>query len=211
MDVAVLRSSSSARLAVGLAAAACALAVPVAQEGAAYKSAVVALSDDPQLRVAFEEGLVAKAISRQYDAVTSYVIAPDVGNVKNRRFLGALSQIGARTVLMLRPAAAGPGSSLDAIRNEVSPEQLADMRKFAGEVSPAGGDDLVAVVHMAIYTIENGEPVLISSGAVWLDEPVASQEEGIERLQDLIVANVDAVRPAIRQRLGLPPLAPRPN
>ena len=58
MDVAVLRSSSSARLAVGLAAAACALAVPVAQEGAAYKSAVVALSDDPQLRVAFEEGAV---------------------------------------------------------------------------------------------------------------------------------------------------------
>lgn len=197
------------RLAAGLAAALCALAAPMAQERTVYKSAVVALTDDPKLRAEFEEGLVAKAITHDYDAVTSYDIAPDVGNVKNRRFLGALTAIGARTVLMLRPAAAGPGSSLDAIRNEVTPELLEDMRKFAGEVSPAGGDDLVAVVHMAIYTIENGEPVLISGGAIWLDEPVASREQGIERLQDLIVANVDAVRPAIRQRLGLPPLAPR--
>ncbi|HEX7081800.1 MAG TPA: hypothetical protein VF329_12375 [Gammaproteobacteria bacterium] len=40
-----------------------------------------------------------------------------------------------------------------------------------------------------------------------------TREEGIERLQDLIVANVDAARPAIRRLLGLPPLerAPLPE
>lgn len=79
---------------------------------------------------------------------------------------------------MVRPAAIGAGSSLDAVRNEVSPQMLADMRAFAGEVSSSGGDDLIAVVHLAIYT----------------------------RLQDLILGNVDGVRPAIRQHLGLPPL-----
>jgi hypothetical protein len=46
----------------------------------------------------------------------------------------------------------------------------------------------------------------MSSGAVWLDQPYPTQEERIERLQNLIVANVNRVRPAIRQHLGLPPL-----
>jgi hypothetical protein len=61
-------------------------------------------------------------------------------------------------------------------------------------------------VHLAIYTLTAKDPELISSGAVWLDEPVTNREEGIERLQALILQNVDAVRPAIRRRLGLPPL-----
>ncbi len=46
-----------------------------------------------------------------------------------------------------------------------------------------------------------------------LIEPVAqqptpgpSQEEGIERLQNLIMTNINGIRPAIRERLGLPPL-----
>ena len=84
---------------------------------------------------------------------------------------------------------------------------LANMRAFAGEVSSSGGDDLIAVVHLAIYTLApNSKPELISSGAVWLDEPVEDRAQGISRLQDLILGNVDGVRPAIRQHLGLPPL-----
>jgi hypothetical protein len=59
---------------------------------------------------------------------------------------------------------------------------------------------------MAVYVVENGEATLMSSGAVWLDAPVEDRAEGIERLQNIIVANVDAIRPAIRRRLGLPPL-----
>ena len=81
------------------------------------------------------------------------------------------------------------------------------MQRFARRVSGSGSDDLIAVVHLAIYTLAGDEPALISAGAVWLDEPVADRAEGIKRLQALIVQNVDAVRPAIRQRLGLPPLA----
>jgi hypothetical protein len=59
---------------------------------------------------------------------------------------------------------------------------------------------------MAIYLLDNGEPQLLSAGAVWLDEEVDSREQGLERLRDLVLANVDAVRPAIREHLGLPPL-----
>jgi hypothetical protein len=55
-----------------------------------------------------------------------------------------------------------------------------------------------------LISIDGAE--LISSGAVWLDEPNPSREQGIERLQNLILANVNAVRPAIREHLGLPPI-----
>jgi hypothetical protein len=81
------------------------------------------------------------------------------------------------------------------------------MREFAREVSPsAGANDLIAVVHLAIYMIDSGKPELVAPGAVWLDEPVKDRAEGIARLEDLIVVNVDKARPAIRQHYGLPPL-----
>lgn|SRR5690606_19538164 len=172
-----------------------------------YKAAVVALTDDAELRKAFEESLVVKAREHDYDAVTSYEIEPNVTRVDRNQFLKALAANGIQAVLMLRPAAIGAGASLESVRGEVSDELLRDMQQFARQVSDSGHpDDLVAVVHMAIYVIRSGEPRLVSSGAVWLDEEVESREQGIERLQELIAKNVDAVRPAIRMRLGLPPL-----
>jgi len=80
------------------------------------------------------------------------------------------------------------------------------MQAFARELSPSGEEDMLAVVHLGLYLISVHGAELISSGAVWLDEPNPSREQGIERLQNLIVANVNGVRPAIREHLGLPPL-----
>jgi hypothetical protein len=107
---------------------------------------------------------------------------------------------------MLRPAAIGEGASLESVRNEVSPRLLSDMQRFAKEVGSANANEMIVVVHMAIYLVENGDPELLSSGAVWLDQEVDSREQGLERLRDLVLGNVDAVRPAIRRHLGLPPL-----
>jgi len=175
---------------------------------ATYKAAVVALTDDASLRQSFENELVALAKSHAYDAVTSYDIVSDVANLDRNDFLEALKQRGIQAVLMVRPAAVGEGSSLESVRNEVSLRTYADMQKFAREVSASGSSDLIAVVHLAIYTLTAKKPELISSGAVWLDEPVTDRAEGIKRLQGLILQNVDAVRPAIRRRLGLAPLPP---
>ena len=152
----------------------------------AHKAAIVALTDDPILREEFERGLVAKAREHRYNAVTSYDLVPKVDDVQSRTFVKTLSAKGVKTVLMVRPAAIGPGSSLDAVKDEVSPAVLADMRSFAKKVSASGGDDV--------------------AGAVWLDEPVKDRAEGIERLQDLIIANLDAARPEIREHFGMPPL-----
>jgi hypothetical protein len=182
---------------------------PQQQRVFTFKAAVVALTDDPMLRADFERELVAKARDHRYDAVTSYDLVPKVADVRSKSFIKTLTAKGVKVVLMVRPAAIGPGSSLDAVRDEVSPAMLQDMKSFAKAVSPPGGHDLIAVVHLAIYAIDTGKAELLSPGAVWLDEPVKDRAEGIARLQDLIVANVDAARPAIRKYFGMPPLPPQ--
>jgi hypothetical protein len=171
-----------------------------------FKSAVVALTEDAALRQSFESELVALAKAHSYDAVTSYDITSDVASLDTNAFLQALASRGVQAVLMVRPAAVGQGSSLEAVRNEVSNKTFADMQKFAKRPSGPGANELIAVVHLAIYTLTAKKPELVSSGAVWLDEPVADRADGIKRLQGLILSNVDAVRPSIRRHLGLPPL-----
>lgn len=177
-----------------------------AQDVVTLKSAVVALAAQPDLRAEFEEGLVAKAREVQYNAVPSYDLVPDVADVNNRDFIKKMLTNGIGAVLMVRPAAVGPDASLESVKDAVSPRLYANMRAFASELSPSAEDDILAVVHLAIYLISIDGAELISSGAVWLDEPNPSREEGIERLQNLIVANVNGVRPAIREHLGLAPL-----
>ncbi len=189
-----------------LLAFACVTATAFAQPPPVYKAAIVALTDDAALRQSFETELAATARSRAYDAVTSYDITSDVESLDRDEFLQALAARGIQAVLMVRPAAVGEGSSLESVRNEVSSRAFEDMQRFARQVSGSDSDDLIAVVHLAIYTLTAEEPELISSGAVWLDEPVTDRAEGIKRLQTLILQNVDAVRPAIRRRLGLPAL-----
>jgi hypothetical protein len=186
---------------------ACCFAVALeAQDLVTLKSAVVTLSAQPELRAEFEEGLVRKAREQQYNAVPSYGFVPDVTDVDDRDFVKRMLTNGVGAVLMVRPAAVGPDASLESVKNSVSPGVYANIRAFARELSPSGEDDILAVVHLAIYLVSIDGAELISSGAVWLDEPNPSREEAIERLQNLIVANVDGVRPAIRQHLGLPAL-----
>ena len=183
-------------------------AQPSSQQIVTFKAAIVALTGNTMVRQEFENGMVATAKAHRYDAITSYDLVPKVTDVRDRNFIKTLTAKGVQAVLMVRPAAVGPGASLDAVKKEVTPVMLADMRQFATEVSPSGPNDLIAVVHLAIYMIDTGKPELVSSGAVWLDEPVKDRAEGIARLQDLIAANIDAARPAIRKHYGLPPLDP---
>ena len=177
-----------------------------AQEIVTVKMAVVALAAQPALRAEFEEGLVAKALDNNYDAVTSYDLVPDVTDVDDADFIERLTSEGVGGVLMMRPAAVGAGSTLESVRDAVSPDIYSNMQAFARELSSSDEEDLLAVVHMGIYLFDEGGAQLISSGAVWLDEENPSQEEGIERLQNLIVVNINGIRPAIREYLGLPPL-----
>lgn len=183
------------------------LAIPAsAQDDVALKSAVVTLSAEPALRAELEDGLVEKARQHSYNAVASHDLVPDVDDLDDRDFAKRMRANGVGAILMIRPAAAGSDASLESIKDDVSAGTYANMRAFARELGSAGEDDIIAVVHLAIYLVGDDGVELISSGAVWLDEQSPSRDEAIERLQNLIVANVDAVRPAIREHLGMPPL-----
>lgn len=182
------------------------LNVAAPQGSVTLRSAVVVLAAEPELRAVFEEGLAAKAREHGYDAVTSYDLVPDVAELDDADFIERLALHGVEVILMIRPAAVGTGLTLEAVKNAVPPDIYSDMQAFARELSPSGEEDLLAVIHLAIYEIGEEGTELISAGAIWLDEENPSQEEAIERLQNLILANVDGVRPAIRERLGLPPL-----
>jgi hypothetical protein len=169
------------------------------RENRIYKTAVVALTEDPALRADFERQLVTRAREHNYDAVTSYDLAPTITDVDDREFVDAMLANKIDVVWLLRPAAIGPGSSLDSVRKEVSAKTLTDMRDFAKKVSNSNGNDLIAVIHQAVYLFYGRDPEVISSGAVWLDEPVQDRAEAIARLQDLMLENLDAARPNIRR------------
>ena len=182
------------------------------RENRIYKAAVVALTQDAALRADFERQFVAKAREHNYDAVVSYDVAPSVGDVRDREFVDTMLANKVDIVLLVRPAAIGPGASLDSVRKEVSAKTLTDMRDFAKKVSDSDGDDLIAVVHQAVYLFYGRDPEVISSGAVWLDEPVQDRAEAISRLQDLMLENLDAARPNIRRFYRMNPVvesAPR--
>ena len=131
---------------------------------------------------------------------------PTITDIRSREFVDTMLANRVDVVLLVRPAAIGAGSSLESVRKEVSAKTLTDMRDFAKEVSGSDGDDLIAVVHMAAYLFYGRDLEVISSGAVWLDEPVQDRAEGIARLQDLMLENLDAARPAIRRYYRLNPI-----
>ena len=200
------RRFSIGKLAAVAIASVLAQSAALGQNTVTLKSTIVVLAETPELRAELEDRLVAKAREHQYNAVPSYDLVPDITDVDNRDFVRRMVTNDIGAVLMVRPAAAGPGSSLESVRDSVDPAVFENMRRFAGDLSPFGSDDLLAVVHLAIYLISIDGAELIGSGAVWLDEPNPDRDEGIERLGNLIVANVDGVRPSIRRHLGLPPL-----
>ena len=178
------------------------------RENRIYKAAVIALTQDAALRADFERQFVAKAREHNYDAVVSYDVAPNVTDVRNKEFVDTMLANRVDIVLLVRPAAIGPGASLDSVRKEVSAKTLTDMRAFAKKVSDSNGNDLIAVVHQAVYLFYGRDPEVISSGAVWLDEPVQDRTEAVARLQDLMLENLDAARPAIRRFYRMNPEAP---
>jgi len=193
--------------AFAIALAACAGSLgALAQEIATFRSAVIVLVDDSTVRAALEDDLVTLARSHRYDAVAGYTVVPEIGDLTDTEVFDTLGVAGIQAVLMLRPASIGQGSSLESVRNSISPRLFANMHAFAEAVGSTDSDDLIAVIHMAVYTINTVGAELVSSGAVWLDEPVETRDQGIRRLEDLILSNIDAVRPAIREHYGLPPL-----
>jgi hypothetical protein len=170
------------------------------------KFAVVALVDDPKLRADLEDGVAAKLGGHELDAVPSHAgLAPKVREVAKADCLAALNGKHFAGVLMLRPAPLGPGSSLKTVRSSVTPQMLKDFRGFAKLVSRIDGAEAPAVVHIAVYLLEDGEPRLFTAGATWLDSDAGSRGEAVARLENLVALNLEGAAPAIRQAAAAEP------
>lgn len=167
----------------------------------AYRAAVAVLVDDARFRAQLEESLVTKGRQHGFDLVASHTLLPDARDLSAEDAPALLGTKGVQVVVMLRPAAVGPGTSLEAVRDSLPPGLYSQMRRFAATASAAGPDDLIAVVQVAIYALASDEPRLATAGAVWLSEPVASREEGIAKLEDMLLQNVEAAREQIRRNL----------
>lgn len=166
-----------------------------------YVPAVVVLVENAEVRRDFEDSIVAKAQLRGYQPLASYPLVPRVSDFERRKFPEPLRKQGVNVVFMVRPAAVGPGSSLESVRDSLPPDLYREMREFAGSTSQTDTDDLIAVLHVAIYSLAGDKPRLVSAGAVWLNEPVTGRQQGIDRLQEMLLANVDAAREEIREHL----------
>jgi hypothetical protein len=120
-------------------------------EPVTLRAAVVAVTDDADLRKSFEESLADKARTHDYDAVASYDVVrkPKSAGVDTPRLLRTLRDRGIKVVLVVRPTAVGAGSSLESVRNEISPDVFRSMKTFAETVGNTGPDDLIAVVRAA--------------------------------------------------------------
>ncbi|HEX5420372.1 MAG TPA: hypothetical protein VFY39_10260, partial [Gammaproteobacteria bacterium] len=160
--------------------------------------AVVVLVDDPKLRADLEDGVAAQLEGHGLDPVASHALAPNVRDVAKSDFLAVLKSRHVAGVFMLRPAPLGPGSSLQTVRSSVTPQMLRDFRAFAKRVSRIGPRESPAVVHIGVYLLEDGEPMLFTAGATWLDSDAGSRDEAVARLEHLVALNLEQAAPAIR-------------
>lgn len=177
-----------------------------AQERVRLRSAIVVVSDNPDLGREIEQGAVERANANDYDAEASYALTPKDFEARQHGLLQDLASRNIQTLLVLSPLSVGRGASLDALRATLSPDVFKSIQAYAAEFGKSGGRNLVAVMQIAIYVLGDDGLDLLSQGAVWLDDEVATQDEAVARLLDLVLKNVDSIRPAIRRHLGLAPL-----
>lgn len=175
--------------------------VPAAQETAAG-FAVVALVDDGELRAELEDGTAAKLEEGDLKALPSHEIVGDVGDVAGRKFLAVLGRRKLAGLLVLRPAPLGPETSLTTVRAAITPQMLRDFGGFAKRVSHIGPEEAPAVVHIAVYLLDGGDPRLLTAGATWLDAEPESRSDAAARLETLVALNIEQAAPAIRQALA---------
>jgi hypothetical protein len=168
---------------------------------ASYRTAVVALVKDAKFRAQLEDSLVTKGRTHGFDLVASHQLVADTREFAEGRPPALLRRQGISVIVMVRPASVGAGVTLESVRDSLPPGLYSQMHRFADQTSPADVEDLIAVVHVAIYSLATDEPTLVTAGAVWLNEPVATREEGIAKLEDMLLQNVEAAREQIKRDL----------
>jgi hypothetical protein len=169
------------------------------------KFAVMALADQDDTRREFENQLVVRLRDDRYDATASYALIPDLEALGSNSVRQALLDVGIHAILILRPLEVAEGVALSPADLRLNPEEFTSVSRFISAYR--GHDfDLRTVVQIAGFMLDPDASRLFWHGVIWLDDPVETQQNRIDRIVDLVQFNLNQSRSALREQLGYPPL-----
>lgn len=170
------------------------------------KFAVIALDTDGATRISFEDQLAQALVVDNYDAVASYTLLPDISDITDPSLREKLLNNGINLVMVLRPVDIGTTATIESVQGHLRPDDYGSIQEF---VEGYRGDNFntQAVIHIAGFLFDAERSMTFWQGVLWLDEEVDSQEQGIDKLIELVLFNLNQSRGSLRKRLGLPPLA----
>jgi len=169
------------------------------------KFTVVALSKEHSIRRDFENELVKNLRANNYDAIASHSLLPDISSLHDPALRLKLQEEGVQGVLLLRPIDIGEQASIQSAQKQIAPKAYNTIEAFVTDYR--GGDfSTQAVVQVSGFLLSEAHTANFWQGIIWLDDNVKTREEGIEKLSDLVLSNLNASRGYLRKRLGFKPL-----
>ena len=169
------------------------------------KFTVVVLSKDQSRRLDFENELVKSLRENNYDAIASHNLIPDMANFRDPNISQKLQKEGIQGVLLLKPIDTGEQASISSAQKRVTSTTYNTIEAFVTDYR--GGDfSTQAVVQVSGYLLSEGNTSNFWQGVIWLDEKVETQQEGIKKLTELVLSNLNASRGYLRKLLGFQPL-----
>lgn len=168
------------------------------------KFTVVVLSKEQAIRHYFEEKLVKNLRVNNYDAIASHSLIPDISKLRDPELRQKLQKEGIKGVLLLRPIDIGSQASIASVQEEISPKAYDSIEAFVTDYRE-GNFSTQAVIQVTGFLLTAEQETNFWQGIIWLDENVKTREEGIEKLSDLVLSNLNASRGYLRKRLGFKP------
>jgi len=169
------------------------------------KFTVVALSEEPSVRKNFENELVKKLKTDQYNAVSSHLLISDLPDFNKPDVYKKLRENGIQGVLLLMPIDVGKEASIKSAQPRVWSTTYDSIEAFVNGYR-GGNFNTQAVVQVSGFLISDNESSNFWQGVIWLDDTVKTRQEGIEKLSGLVLSNLNASRAYLRKLLGLEPL-----
>ena len=169
------------------------------------KFTVIVLSKEQTIRYDFEEKLVKNLRENNYDAIASHSLIPDISNLRDPELHQKLQKDGIKGALLLRPIDIGEQASITSAQKQIAPKAYDSIEAFVADYRE-GDFSTQAVVQVTGLLLTAEQASTFWQGVIWLDDNVKTQEEGIEKLSDLVLSNLNASRGYLRKRLGFKPL-----
>ena len=167
--------------------------------------AVMALDIEDESRQLLEDALALRLQQNQYSASPSYPVIGDITEIDSSNIRVRLANAGMDAVLIIRPLDIGEKATIESVQQYLAPRNYRTIAEFVDGYR--GHDfDTQAVIHIVGYLFDENRSLPIWQGVMWFDDQVDSEEEGIDKIVDMVEFNLNHYRPAIRQQLGLPPL-----